>query len=144
MTDEDLTRFTAAQEAVLSQVNAELAAGRKRTHWMWFIFPQIAGLGHSATAQHYAITGLAQARCYLADPILGNRLRQHVRLMLQHKSKTVTAILGTPDDVKFRSSLTLFRAASSSPDDDLLFQEGLQQFYGGEPDPQTIRLLADD
>ncbi|MDY8110137.1 DUF1810 domain-containing protein [Fulvimarina sp. 2208YS6-2-32] len=144
MTDIDLERFITAQDGVLSQVDGELAAGRKRSHWMWFIFPQLAGLGHSSTAQRYAIADLEQARRYLDDPVLGNRLRQHVRLMLQHKTKTATAILGTPDDMKFRSSLTLFKAASSSPEDDRLFQEGLDEFYGGAPDPQTTRLLSDD
>jgi uncharacterized protein (DUF1810 family) len=143
MADVDLECFIIAQDTVLCQVDAELANGSKRSHWMWFIFPQLAGLGHSLTAQRYAITNLEQARRYLAHPVLGTRLRQHVRLVLQHKNKTATAILGTPDDLKFHSSLTLFKAASSSPDDDLLFQEGLKQFYGGAPDPGTIKLIAD-
>jgi uncharacterized protein (DUF1810 family) len=144
MTDDDLERFVSAQDAVIAQVEAELASGRKRSHWMWFVFPQLAGLGHSLTAQRYAIANLEQARRYLAHSILGNRMRQHVRLVLQHNNKTATAILGTPDDLKFHSSLTLFKAASSSPDDTLLFQEGLKQFYGGAPDPNTIRLIADE
>jgi len=143
MTDPDLERFITAQDAVLVEVNAELLAGHKRSHWMWFMFPQLAGLGHSMTAQHYAIIGLDQARRYLADPVLGNRLRQHVRLILQHKTRTARDILDTPDDLKFRSCLTLFKAVSSTSDDELLFQEGLRQFYGGEADPQTIRLLEE-
>ena len=142
MTGEDLTRFIAAQDSVLTQVSAELADGRKRTHWMWFVFPQLAGLGHSATAQRYAITDLNHARRYLADPVLGDRLRQYVRLMLRHKDKTALSILGTPDDQKLRSSLTLFSAAASAPDDKRLFDDALSQFYAGAPDPHTLRLLA--
>ena len=142
MTDADLDRFLAAQDAVLAQVEAEMAAGRKRTHWIWFVFPQLAGLGRSITARHYAISGLDHARRYLADGVLGYRLRQHVRLMLQHKDMTAQAILGTPDDLKFRSCLTLFLVAVSDPADKALFQEALRQFYGGEPDPRTIELLG--
>ena len=142
MTGDDLTRFIAAQDSVLAQVSAELADGRKRTHWMWFVFPQLAGLGHSATAQRYAIIDLNHARCYLADPVLGDRFRQHVRLMLSHKDKTALSILGTPDDLKLRSSLTLFSAAASAPDDKRLFDDALGQFYAGAPDPHTLRLLG--
>ena len=116
MTEADLLRFANAQAPVYSQVVKELTAGCKRTHWMWFIFPQLRGLGHSAMAQHYAIFNLDQAVRYLADPILGSRLRQHVRLMMAHKSKSALEILGSPDDLKFRSCLTLFgQAASDTP-----------------------------
>ena len=121
MTDTDLAHFVEAQVPVLDQVVAELNAGTKRTHWMWFIFPQIAGLGHSAMARHYAISDLGQARRYLADPVLGERLRHHVRLMLDHKGKSALEILGSPDDLKFRSCLTLFRAAASEESDRSLF-----------------------
>lgn len=141
MTDADLERFITAQDAVLAQVEAELGAGRKRTHWMWFVFPQLAGLGHSVTARHYAISGLDHARRYLADPVLGHRLLRHVRLMLRHEDMTARAILGTPDDLKFRSCLTLFQAAARDPADKALFKEVLRQFYGGEPDPVTNELL---
>lgn len=141
MTDADLKRFLTAQDAVLAQVEAELVAGRKCTHWMWFVFPQLAGLGHSAAAQHYAISGLDQARRYLADPVLGYRLRRHVRLILRHEDTTARAILGTPDDLKFRSCVTLFQAVAKDPADKALFKEALRQFYKGEPDPVTNELL---
>src|SRR4051812_4963725 len=102
MTDVDLERFVEAQGPVLAAVEAELTAGLKRSHWMWFIFPQVAGLGHSATARHFAIAGLDQARRYLAHPLVGSRLRHHVHLTLQHANRSATAIFGTPDDMKFR------------------------------------------
>ena len=102
MTDPDLIRFVDAQEQVYPKVVEELTKGRKQTHWMWFIFPQLTGLGHSATAQHYAIHNLNQARRYLDDPILGARLRQAVSLMLDQKEKSASEILDMPDDLKFR------------------------------------------
>ena len=108
---------------------------------MWFIFPQLAGLGHSAIAQRYAIRDLDQAKRYLADPILGTRLRHDVRLMTSHKGKSALEILGSPDDLKFRSCLTLFGQAASDNSDRMLFGEALDQFYGGEPDPRTLELL---
>ena len=141
MTEADLLRFANAQAPVYSQVVKELTAGCKRTHWMWFIFPQLRGLGHSAMAQHYAISNLDQAMRYLADPILGSRLRQHVRLMIAHKDKSALEILGSPDDLKFRSGLTLFGQAASDDSDRTLFMEALDQFYRGEPDPRTLELL---
>ena len=131
MTDADLIRFVNAQNAIYTQVIEELANGCKQTHWMWFIFPQLTGLGHSAMAQRYAIRDLDQARRYLADPILGARLRQAVRLIMEHKAKSALEILGSPDDLKFRSCLTLFRKAASDNSDRLLFTEALDQFYGG-------------
>ena len=108
MTKADLTRFVDAQAEVYHQVVEELTDGHKRTHWVWFIFPQLAGLGHSTMAQRYAIQNIDQAKRYLADPILGGRLRNDVRLMMRHKDKSALEILGSPDDVKFRSCLTLF------------------------------------
>jgi uncharacterized protein (DUF1810 family) len=141
MTDSHLRRFVEAQDPVLAQVTAELAAGRKRTHWMWFVFPQLEGLGFSPMAQRYALTGLDEARRYLADPVLGERLRDHVRLVCAHAGRSATEILGSPDDLKFRSCLTLFRAAAADPDDIALFEEGLRLFYGGVGDPATERLL---
>src|SRR4029077_16966503 len=107
VTEAGLLRFVNAQAPVYSQVIEELSAGCKRTHWMWFIFPQLRGLGHSAMAQRYAIRDLDQATRYLADPILGSRLRHDVRLMMGHKGKSALEILGSPDDLKFRSCLTL-------------------------------------
>ncbi len=102
MTEPDLVRFFTAQDAVYTQVSEELTNGCKRSHWMWFVFPQLAGLGRSPMAQRYAIRDLDQAKLYLADPILGARLRQAVRLMTAHKNKSAWEILGSPDDLKFR------------------------------------------
>ena len=141
MTEADLIRFVNAQSQVRHRVVEELTKGRKQTHWMWFIFPQLPGLGHSAMAQQYAIRDLDQARRYLADPVLGDRLRRDVRLMLDHKGKTALAILGSPDDFKFRSCLTLFREAAAEKSDRALFAEALDQFYAGESDPRTLDLL---
>jgi uncharacterized protein (DUF1810 family) len=141
VTEADLIRFVDAQTPVYRQVVEELTDGRKRTHWMWFIFPQLSGLGHSATAQRYAIQNMDQARRYLADPILGDRLRHNVRLMLRHKDKSALEILGSPDDFKFRSCLTLFGEAASEKSDRSLFAGALKQFYNGVPDPRTLELL---
>lgn len=144
MTEADLIHFVNAQAQVYGRVVAELTAGQKRTHWMWFIFPQLAGLGHSAMAQRYAIQDINQARRYLADPILGSRLRDDVRLMVRHKGKSALEILGSPDDVKFRSCLTLFCEAASDKSDRLVFAEALNQFYNGEPDPRTLEILRSE
>jgi uncharacterized protein (DUF1810 family) len=137
----DLDRFVAAQDKVMGDIAAELATGRKASHWVWFVFPQLAGLGSSPTAQFYALAGLDEARAWLAHPVLGPRLREHVRLMLRHRDRSAHAILGSPDDMKFRSCLTLFEAAASHPGDRELFSEALAAFYGGEPDKRTIALL---
>lgn len=141
VSDADLIRFVNAQAGVYRQVVDELTKGQKRSHWMWFIFPQLAGLGHSAMAQRYAIRDLDEARRYLANSILGNRLREDVRLMAIHKDKSALDILGAPDDLKFRSCLTLFREAAGADSDRALFAEALDQFYEGEPDPRTLERL---
>jgi uncharacterized protein (DUF1810 family) len=142
MTDNaKLADFVATQNSVYDQVVRERRVGRKQTHWMWFIFPQLSGLGHSAMAQRYAIRDMDEARRYLADPILGDRLRHDVRLMVRHKDKSALEILGTPDDFKFRSCLTLFYEAASDESDRSLFAEALEQFYYGETDPRTLELL---
>ena len=141
MTEADLTRFVDAQAQVYRQVVDELIDGRKRTHWMWFIFPQLTGLGHSVMARRYAIRDLDQARRYLADPILGSRLRHDVQVMTRHKGKSALEILGSPDDLKFRSCLTLFGQAALDDDDRLLFAKALNQFYSGKTDPRTLELL---
>jgi uncharacterized protein (DUF1810 family) len=120
----------------------ELSNVRKKTHWMWFIFPQVSGLGRSATAQHYAIRDLDEARRYLANSILGPRLRQVVGLMLNQKGRSAFEILGSPDDMKFRSCLTLFREAATNDSDRALFAEALDQYYRGEADARTLELLA--
>ena len=141
MTEADLIRFIDAQAQVYTRVTEELTEGRKRTHWMWFVFPQLIGLGHSAMAQRYAIRDLEQAKRYLADPLLGSRLRDNVRRMIGHKGKTALDILGSPDDLKFRSCLTLFAEAASDSSDRMLFKEALNQFYNGTPDRRTLELL---
>jgi uncharacterized protein (DUF1810 family) len=142
VTEADLIHFVNAQAQVYRQVVEELTDGCKRTHWMWFIFPQLSGLGHSTMAQRYAIRNIDQAKRYLADPILGNRLRHDVRLIVGHKGKSALEILGSPDDFKFRSCLTLFGEAAYEKSDQSLFAEALKQFFNGEPDPRTLELLG--
>jgi uncharacterized protein (DUF1810 family) len=141
VTDPDLVRFVEAQASVYARVVEELTAGNKQTHWMWFIFPQLAGLGHSTMAERYAIRDLDQAKRYLADQILGDRLRHDVRLVLRHTGKTALQILGSPDDLKFRSCMTLFAHATSNDDDRSLFKQALDQFSVGKSDPRTEQLL---
>ncbi|MCP8940309.1 DUF1810 domain-containing protein [Alsobacter sp. SYSU M60028] len=137
----DLSRFVQAQDPVIGRVNQELAAGRKQTHWMWFIFPQLRGLGASDFAQFYGIADLAEARAYLAHAVLGERLRHSVQLVLAHAPSSATDILGRPDDMKLRSCLTLFREAAEGEEKGL-FQQGLETFYGGAADGRTLDLLA--
>jgi uncharacterized protein (DUF1810 family) len=141
MADADLVRFVNAQSDVYNEVTDELTKGRKWTHWMWFVFFQLAGLGHSSTAQRYAICDLDQTRRYLADPLLGSRLRHDVHLVISHEGKSALDILGSPDDLKFRSCLTLFAEAASKDTDRTLFKQALDQFYGGKVDPRTMELL---
>jgi uncharacterized protein (DUF1810 family) len=139
MTDPfDLHRFVQAQEAVYSRVVRELAQGRKQSHWMWFIFPQMAGLGFSAMSQRYAIASRAEAKAYLAHPLLGPRLVECTGLVLAVTGKTINAILGAPDDAKFRSSMTLFAAVS----DNAMFEEALARYFAGGRDPATLEILA--
>jgi len=144
MTASDLARFVTAQDQTYDQVVQELTKGAKQSHWMWFIFPQIIGLGRSPTAQRYAITDLEQAKRYLADPVLGARLRQCVQLVLAHSGKSAEEIFGYPDDLKFRSCLTLFAQAAAEGSDRLVFIKALDQFYDGEPDPRTLEILGLD
>jgi uncharacterized protein (DUF1810 family) len=131
----DLARFTSAQDGVYDRALAELRAGRKRTHWMWFIFPQIAGLGSSPAARRYAITSLAEARAYLADAVLGPRLIECASALLAVEGRGAEEILGYPDDLKLRSSMTLFARAAPEIE---VFQEVLDRFFDGKPDPQTL------
>lgn len=135
-----LEHFVAAQASVYPQVVQELRAGNKRSHWMWFIFPQLAGLGRSATAQQYAIKSLAEARAYLAHPILGVRLRECVNILLGLEARTAEEIFGYPDVLKLLSSLTLFERAGA----DQLFTQALEKFYDGARDESTLRLLQHD
>jgi uncharacterized protein (DUF1810 family) len=141
MTDADLIGFLDAQDQIYEQVVGELASGRKETHWMWFVFPQLAGLGRSDMAQRYAIRDLDQAKRYLVDTVLGARLRQVVQLLIEQKGKSAFDIFGSPDDLKLRSCLTLFREAASDDTDRALFARALDQFYRGEADRRTLELL---
>jgi len=136
---DDLARFVQAQQAVMDDVRAELAAGRKRTHWMWFVFPQLRGLGHSAMARHYGIASREEAAAYLAHPVLGARLRECVQLVLSVRGRTAHEIFGSPDDLKLRSCLTLFREIDGA---DSVFGPALDQYFDGQPDPMTLQLLA--
>ena len=134
----DLERFVQAQAGVYAQVVAELRAGAKRSHWMWFIFPQVAGLGHSAMAQQYAIASLDEARAYLAHPLLGTRLRECSELVLAVPGASAHDIFGSPDDLKFRSCMTLFHEADAA---EPVFAQCLQKYFGGRPDDRTLALL---
>jgi uncharacterized protein (DUF1810 family) len=135
----DLERFVAAQQGVYATALAELRAGRKRSHWMWFVFPQIAGLGYSAMAQKYAIGSADEAAAYLAHPTLGARLRECAAAALLHADESVSAIFGHPDDLKFHSSMTLF--ADVAPDE-AVFQDCLDRFFDGQPDAATLERLG--
>lgn len=139
MTDPfDLERFVRAQNPVFGVIQGELTRGRKQTHWMWFVFPQIAGLGFSTMSQRYAIGSRAEAETYLAHPTLGARLIDCTRLVLAVEGRTINAILGTPDDAKFRSSMTLFGAVAGEP----VFDEALAKYFEGERDGATLDILA--
>ena len=134
----DLRRFFDAQDRVYDTVLAELRNGAKRSHWIWFVFPQLRGLGRSATAQHYGISSLDEARAYLAHPVLGRRLRECTGLVAAIDGRSVDDIFGWPDNLKVRSSMTLFTHAT---DDNSDFRGVLDKFYGGEEDPATVALL---
>ena len=134
----DLERFVQAQTNVYRGVVGELLAGRKRSHWMWFIFPQLAGLGFSAMSQRYAIASRAEAEAYLAHPVLGPRLIECTGLVLAVKDRAINAILGAPDDAKFRSSMTLFAAVSDKP----IFAEAITKYFAGGHDHATLDILA--
>ena len=135
----DLVRFVSAQEGGYERALAELKNGRKRTHWMWYVFPQFDGLGVSSTAKHYAIRSLAEARAYLAHPVLGPRLREAAELAAAVQGRTASEVFGYPDDLKLRSSMTLFaRAAPQDP----VFTAVLDRYFGGDPDPRTLELLG--
>jgi uncharacterized protein (DUF1810 family) len=141
MSKTPLDRFIEAQEPVFERVVEELTGGRKRSHWMWFVFPQIDGLGHSPLARHYAIRDLDEAKSYLGHSVLGERLRKCCSVLLTHRDKTAHEIFGSPDDLKFRSCLTLFLHAAESVEDRELFSTALETFYHGLADEQTIEIL---
>ena len=136
----DLDRFVQAQADSYACALAELRAGRKRSHWVWFVFPQLQGLGRSPMAQRYGLSGLAEARAYAAHPVLGPRLRECVRALLGHAGTSAARLLGEVDALKLRSCLTLFARAAPGEG---LFDQALQGFFGGAPDALTPRLLGE-
>ena len=130
----DLQRFVDAQAPIYEQVRRELKVGRKQSHWMWFIFPQIAGLGQSPMSVRFAIASLDEAKAYFAHPVLGARIRECTQLSLDVEGKTARDIFGSIDEMKFRSSMTLF--ARAAPDEEM-FQRGIDKYFVGAPDPAT-------
>ena len=134
----DLDRFTEAQEAVYARALAEIRGGRKRSHWMWFVFPQVAGLGMSATSRRYAIRDLAEAKAYLEHPVLGPRLAECAEAALGVAGRSALEVFGSPDDMKLRSCATLF--AQVSPPGSV-FHRLLDKYFAGDPDEKTLRLL---
>lgn len=140
MTDPyNLQRFVTAQDPVYEQVCAELRKGNKEGHWMWFIFPQLRGLGHSPTAAYFGISSREEAEAYLRHPVLGPRLDECARLVNLIKGRAANQIFGYPDDLKFRSSMSLF--AGVAPDNQA-FKTALEKYFGGKPDPLTLQLSA--
>ena len=138
----DLERYVRAQDPVFARVCIELGAGHKQSHWMWFIFPQLQGLGSSPMAERYAIGSLGEARAYLAHPVLGERLRRCTELVNRVEGQTAQQIFGYPDYLKFRSSMTLFAHAAAARSEH--FGEALAKYFAGEEDPLTRELLAVD
>jgi uncharacterized protein (DUF1810 family) len=135
----DLDRFISAQEPVIAQVRAELKAGHKATHWMWFVFPQLAGLGFSHRAQFYGISSLYEAQAYITHPVLGRRLVECTQLVNAVEGRTAHDIFGSPDDLKFHSSVTLFSLAGPS---EPAFSFALSKFFGGKRDSRTLDFLG--
>jgi uncharacterized protein (DUF1810 family) len=138
----DLQRFVDAQDRVYPTVLDELRGGRKRSHWIWFVFPQLRGLGRSQTALHYGISSLEEAQAYLAHDMLGPRLRDCSRLVAAIDGSSADDVFGWPDNLKVRSSMTLFARATDDPDVQANFQAVLDKFYNGEEDPATVELLS--
>jgi uncharacterized protein (DUF1810 family) len=137
--DEDLERFINAQASSYERARRELSAGRKRGHWIWYIFPQLDGLGRSRTSKRYALASVDEARAYLAHPVLGPRLKELTAVVNAIDGRTVNEIFGYPDDLKFRSSMTLFSLAAP---DEPVFQAALSKYFDGKPDPLTLQLLG--
>ncbi len=135
----DLDRFALAQEPIYAQALSELRAGHKRSHWMWFVFPQIEGLGLSEISRRYAIRNLSEAEAYLRHPVLGPRLVACAEAVLCVEGRSAREILGSPDDLKLRSCATLFARVSPAGS---VFERLIERYFGGEPDPETVRLLA--
>lgn len=135
----DLSHFIQAQNPVYADVLDELAKGKKTSHWMWFIFPQLKGLGHSSMAEHYALENIEQAKSYLTHPILGKRIIECAQLLVQHPNKTALEIFGSPDHLKLHSSLTLFAVAAVG---NSIFEVLLQQFFNSSFDHKTMQILT--
>lgn len=135
----DLQRFVSAQDPVIEQVFLELQAGRKQSHWMWFVFPQLQGLGGSPMARRFALSSLDEARAYLRHPVLGERLRRCARLVNAVEGRSLGQIMAYPDDLKFRSCMTLFAQAGG---DVQVFVDALDKYCGGEPDDRTLEILG--
>lgn len=134
-----LARFLDAQEHAFDAALAELRAGHKSGHWIWYVFPQIAGLGRSAMSERYGLSGVAEAAAYLAHPVLGDRLQIAIEAISAHRSVSAEAVLGELDAMKFRSCLTLFQAAAPN---EPIFSEALERFFAGRPDPKTLEVLG--
>jgi uncharacterized protein (DUF1810 family) len=134
---DDLARFVRAQAGMFDQAIMELRAGRKRSHWMWFVFPQLKGLGHSLIAEHYGLASLEEARAYLRHPLLGHRLQAAVLAVQASPAANLRDLFGAPDDLKFRSSMTLFAIAAPAS----MYAAALERWCGGERDPRTLDLL---
>jgi uncharacterized protein (DUF1810 family) len=134
----DLQRFIDAQDPVYRQVCAELAAGAKTSHWMWFVFPQLKGLGRSAMARHFGIASRAEAEAYWTNPVLGPRLKECTELVLAVQGRTALQVFGSPDDLKFRSSMTLFSQVATG---EAVFASALERYSGGDRDQRTLELL---
>ena len=135
----NLQRFLDAQESIYEEVIQELRQGRKTRHWMWYIFPQIKGLGRTSTAQKFAISSLEEAQAYLKNPTLESRLRECTRLVLDIENRDIREIFGYPDDLKFRSSMTLFLYATK---DNKIFNDALLKYFAGQPDQLTLNLIS--
>ena len=134
----DLARFLDAQQNSYASALSELRSGKKQSHWIWYVFPQLKGLGLSSASQKYGLASLAEARAYLADPILGDRLREATQAILAHDSVSATGVLGELDALKFKSCITLFSRAAPS---ELIFKQALARFFAGQPDQRTLELL---
>ena len=137
----DLVRFHTAQRSSWSSALSEIKSGRKQSHWMWFIFPQIEGLGYSDTARYYAIRNLEEARAYLKDPVLGGRLREISEALLQLDTDDPTQVVGYPDDLKLKSSMTLFEKAGEGTSDAELFGKVLEKYFRGQRDHHTLERI---
>lgn len=135
----DLMRFLQAQEGSYSQALAEIKQGRKASHWMWYIFPQMKGLGRSSMSEFYGISGVEEARAYLKDPVLGARLEEICNALLALDAEDIVRVMGRPDDKKLKSSMTLFEAAAEDP---AVFQKVLEKYYRGKRDGCTLRMLG--